>query len=220
MERVAEKKNGRKTRNFPFGVTGRLARQPRPVTRVWPPVDPGRWMGPQPLPASYADNRVVLLARDPHWLFAYWDLDPARQEQINRQHGPGVWESSRLALQLYDLNLPDRGRPVQEVAVYGLTNSWYLGGAEPGHTYQAELGLVTPQGHFIALGRSNTTSTPRAGISDLVDEEWLTIEELYHFPAGQVRAEGSPAFAEAMAKHLEQFLASPGLVGPWPSHRS
>src|SRR5687767_14533339 len=30
------------------------------------------------LPTTYGEDQIFLTARDPHWLFCYWDFDPTR----------------------------------------------------------------------------------------------------------------------------------------------
>src|SRR5690606_13332803 len=48
------------------------------------------------LPASYGSGRLFLTARDPHWLYANWDLTPEEQSAYNRQSADG-----HLVLRVY-----------------------------------------------------------------------------------------------------------------------
>ena len=38
-------------------------------------------------PETYGVNRVRLLVRDPEWIFAYWDVDPAAMKDLARSAG-------------------------------------------------------------------------------------------------------------------------------------
>ena len=38
--------------------------------------------------------------------------------------------------------------------------------------------MVGEDGHFVEITRSNTVHTPRYGVSELCDPEWMCIEEL------------------------------------------
>ena len=38
-------------------------------------------------PESYGENRVRLLVKDPEWLFAHWDVDPARARELRDELG-------------------------------------------------------------------------------------------------------------------------------------
>ena len=110
-------------------------------------------------PQSYGVNRVRLMVKDPHWLFAHWDVDSRVREQLRGEKGERVAALARLTLRLVDkaagnpVVLPDGAR------------SWYLRAA-PGHrSYEVELGLTLPSGEYRPLARSNAVSTPRVGPS-------------------------------------------------------
>jgi len=49
-------------------------------------------------------------------------------------------------------------------------------------------GLLSPEGRFLTLARSNHISMPRDGASDVLDEEWMLVDEefwkLYGLPSG------------------------------------
>ena len=34
------------------------------------------------LPSGYGDNKIVLLARDPWWIFAYWEILKDKKEAV------------------------------------------------------------------------------------------------------------------------------------------
>src|SRR5215831_10836865 len=50
--------------------------QPRLSPPVAKPVEPT-------LPQSYGTGKLALMARDPHWLYAHWDLTP--QQRVSAQ---------------------------------------------------------------------------------------------------------------------------------------
>jgi hypothetical protein len=41
-----------------------------------------------------------------------------------------------------------------------------------------DIGLLLPDGSFVVIARSNRVSLPPIGPSDVVDEEWVTLDEL------------------------------------------
>jgi hypothetical protein len=111
-------------------------------------------------PESYGVNRVRLLVKDPHWLFAHWDVDPRMREEIRRDKGERVAALARLTLRLTDSSGTGAAIVLPEGA-----RSWYLR-AVPGHrAYRVELGLTLPSGEYRPLSQSNTVSTPRLGPS-------------------------------------------------------
>jgi hypothetical protein len=111
-------------------------------------------------PESYGINRVRLLVKDPHWLFAHWDADPRVREELRGEKGERVAALARLTLRLMDDHGPGGAIVLPEGA-----RSWYLR-AVPGHTsYRVELGLTLPSGEYRPLATSNAVSTPRMGPS-------------------------------------------------------
>jgi hypothetical protein len=111
-------------------------------------------------PESYGVNRVRLLVKDPHWLFAHWDVDPRVREELRREKGERVAALARLTLRLTDSSGAGGAVVLPEGA-----RSWYLR-AVPGHrSYRVELGLTLPSGEYRPLSQSNTVSTPRLGPS-------------------------------------------------------
>jgi hypothetical protein len=111
-------------------------------------------------PESYGVNRVRLLVKDPHWLFAHWDVDPRVREELRREKGERVAALARLTLRLTDSSGAGAAIVLPEGA-----RSWYLR-AVPGHrSYRVELGLTLPSGEYRPLSQSNTVSTPRLGPS-------------------------------------------------------
>ena len=89
----------------------------------------------------------------------------------------------------------------QDIEVHGLINNWYIHADRPDTEFFAELG-VRVEGRFVALLRSNRVRTPRAGMSDMVDEEWVSLEEesrmIYVLSGGGTPGAGSVALQEMM----------------------
>jgi hypothetical protein len=112
-------------------------------------------------PETYGVNRVRLLVKDPHWLFAHWDVDPRVREGLRREKGERIAVLARLTLRLTD----DHGGIGGATVLPEGARSWYLR-AVPGHrSYRVELGITLPSGEYRSLARSNAVSTPRVGPS-------------------------------------------------------
>jgi len=171
------------------------------------------------LPHRYGTDRLVLMARDPAWLFAYWEVSAARQDDFDRVYGPQAWRGSRPALRVYDVTGVDfNGQNAQRVFDIGLheaTDNWHINVDAPDHSFLVDLGRVLPDGRFITLLRSNLVQTPRAGLSDRTDEQWMWIEGLYRSLRYQVGT-GSPLIVEEMAARSGEIplsVSSPSFSG-------
>jgi hypothetical protein len=131
------------------------------------------------VPRSYGECAITASVRDPYWLFAYWETDEARREQIARRYGCLAWDQSRPVLRVYDatnLYFFD-SRRYMEISVEDYANNWYIQTGRPNKTFCVELGRVRPDGSYIFLARSNFVSTPSDRISEVIDEEWLLLPE-------------------------------------------
>lgn len=140
------------------------------------------------LSPRYGDGRIVIMARDPHWIFAYWDLAP---EGLAGLHLPGSYP----ALRVYDVTgIPldgDREPPrvnYYDVPVNEEADNWYLQVNRPDHTLFVEIGRKTADGRFIALARSNLVTMPRDRVSEIINHDWPPLE------FSRERAPGSPEF--------------------------
>jgi len=154
--------------------------QPAPAPSA-PPVPAPQPPAPGPvyvergpdLPNQYGAGCLVAMVRDPHWVFLYWDLSGGVCDQIAKQYGAEIFHRASWVLRIY----PAGGEP-RDVAVVPEARNWYVSLAD-GVTYVFELGLNSPEHGFIRILRSNEVATPRYGISEVVDEEWRTLEEDY-----------------------------------------
>jgi hypothetical protein len=140
------------------------------------------------LPRTYDQDRIMLMTRDPFVVHAYWDVAPARLEREKAWFGWG----SKLSVRIYDITGVqfDGSNALAYVdqEVEERTGNWYFDLGRPSHSFCADLGLLSPEGRFLTIARSNYITTPRDGASDVIDEEWMIADEefwkLYGFAEG------------------------------------
>lgn len=147
------------------------------------------------LPESYGDNRLVLMVRDPYWVFAYWEMTPAYVDQFIKTHHLEKTEKEYV-LRLYQIARweGDRFVPgnIVDYPLYSFTRKYYMNVPSPGMEYVVDFGFRTPQGDFFTLLRSNKVSVPRDTMSDVVDEQWITLADeesfrrLYALSGGEI----------------------------------
>ncbi len=118
------------------------------------------------LPDSYGTRRLYLVARDPQFLFAYWDFYEAQLADLSQRAGDG-----NVYLQLY----LETGEKLQQIQVHGGTKNWYLQANRPGAAFYAELGFYHADGRFEPAARSGTVSTPRDHPSSRTDAKFVTL---------------------------------------------
>jgi hypothetical protein len=175
-----------------------------------------------PLPESYGDNRLVVLARDPLWFFAYWEFTPERIEQARQQAGAAAWDAGTWVLRVYDVSDFEQDgierAPFFEVNLSPQARQWYVKVERPGRAYTTQFGRRLPDGRFISLLRSNRIRLPLGRVSEKTDSQWMAIgygtaeeekwNKLMEAAAGVTQASrGSDDVSKTMAKRWE-FLRS------------
>jgi hypothetical protein len=146
------------------------------------------------LPDSYGSRKLFLVARDPHILFAYWDLDP-----VQYQEAAHAADHGKVFLELY---VPGEGR-VQQIHVWDSHKNWYLQVNRPDTQFIAQLGFYRG-GVFEVLARSYEVRTPRDDLSPNTDSRFVTIpfhlsfQELYQLISGHLQP--GEELAEALAR--------------------
>ena len=147
------------------------------------------------LPESYGTKKLFLVARDPHILFAYWDLNQVQYQEAARTACDG-----KVFLEVY---VPGEGR-VQQIHIWDCHKNWYLQVNRPDTTFVAQLGYYRGDGSFEVLARSAEVRTPRDTLSPNTDARFVTIpfhvsfRELYDMIAAQ--AQPGEELAETLAR--------------------
>jgi len=125
------------------------------------------------LPEAYGTRRLFLTARDPHWLYAHWDLTRQQQSRLNTRSADG-----HLVLRIYAGKI--EGHPLCEIHVHPESRHWFAHVERAGNSYAAELGCYTPVGRWMRVAVSSATVTPPDAVSAETDAEFATIP--FEFP--------------------------------------
>ena len=134
-----------------------------------------------PLPDTYGDTLIVLLPRDPQWIFAYWEISDRTKEDVSKKYGANILQRSKPAIRVYDVtNVNFNGSNANrsfDIFITPEAKNWYIYVGMPKRNYCADLGLLVDDGVFITLARSNVVATPAGGISDVYDEQWMLVKD-------------------------------------------
>jgi hypothetical protein len=167
----------------------------------------------QQIPQDYNDTQIVLMVRDPYWIYSYWSISEETRNLISKT--VTVWEELSLVLRVYDItNCNFDGSNSNyffDISINQGVNNWYIHVGGPNRTFCVDLGFIQENGNFYTITRSNIVSTPRDNVSDVIDEEWMIIEEdfrkLYHLTAGGI-GNSSAELVESLIKRLEREMGS------------
>jgi phosphate transport system substrate-binding protein len=104
------------------------------------------------------ESRVVLKARSPQEVEAYWDIAPEQMQSLRQQGG------NNLAIRLYDVTDIDLDtqspHSVQQFDCDELTHRQRLAIATPDRDYLAELGSLNRSSQWISIARSAQVHVP------------------------------------------------------------
>ena len=125
------------------------------------------------LPEAYGTRQLFLAARDPHWLYAHWDLTREQQSHCNARSADG-----HLILRIYAGKV--EGRPICEIHIHPESRHWFAHVERAGDSYAAELGYHSPRGKWVRVAVSGSTITPPDTISSESGAEFATIP--FEFP--------------------------------------
>ncbi len=170
-------------------------------------------------PPGYGDNRIVLLVRDPWWIFAYWEIRKDREEDILRKIESSGDSQEKSILRVYDVtNINFNGTNAHsffDIDLKGLANNWYINVGSPDRSWVVDIGMLSKKGNFYLLARSNVVKTPHFGMSDQLDAEWMVPEDeywkMFSLSGGFGVGKGSLEVREMIAKRLEEQVSSGGI---------
>jgi hypothetical protein len=150
------------------------------------------------LPESYGTKKLFLTARDPHWLYAHWDLTREQQLKLNAQSADG-----HLVLRIYAHKI--EGHPTYEIHVHPESRHWFTHVERAGNSYVAELGYYSALGKWTRISTSSGTMTPPDAISSETDTDFATIP--FEFPFAKLMEIVKAALCEnlPLAQALEEL---------------
>ena len=160
------------------------------------------------MPGNYGDNIIYLLIRDPFWIYAYWEIQKDHQEQSLKTLG-GRWDEVRSVLRVYDTTEKNAAPSFYDIELQGMAINWFIH-VEANHSYVVEIGLRHHDGRFVALARSNEVMTPRASVSDVIDEQWmgLDFDQIFALSGGMQAGKSSQELRNLMEKNLHSTISS------------
>jgi uncharacterized protein len=121
------------------------------------------------IPQAYGTGKLFLAARDPHWIYCYWDFTHDQMNDMRRhaQHG-------ELKLKIFAGR--DSSAPLnQELVLAHGAQNWYVHTNHPNCDFCAEFGYYNDRGEFHVASRSNVTRAPSDRVSDRTEARFVTI---------------------------------------------
>jgi hypothetical protein len=153
------------------------------------------------LPSLSARTHCVLMPRDPHVIFAYWDYSTADMERLEARLQSAA-KPGRLVLRV-------NGPPghAQDIEIGPCARNAYIHVGQDNAGYSVDVGIVNEKNHFTALSHSNTVRTPPETSSTRNDLIWQDITP---------KKESPPFIREEMGENIKE---EGKIHGQEPVHR-
>src|ERR1700736_3424046 len=154
-----------------------------------------------PLPTGYGE--MFLIARDPHWLFTYWDFDYAKFPTPRK-----------LFIEVYRNNELESTVEINEIA-----RNWYIPVQSAGSDYTVVFGYRDANGIWTEVGKAGPTQTPPESISPNWDTRFATVPFHLSFNflldvVSAARSEGQP-LTETLARLQQAAIGGQGGSSSW-----
>jgi hypothetical protein len=175
---------------------------------------------PKDLPAGYGKDRIVVMVRDPYWLHCYWELTRHAIQRAEAALGQ-EWHTAKPILRLLDVSSQDTTSTAEsilrDIDIHGGCNNWYIDVSNPPRSFRVDIGYLARSGRFYVLARSNVVTTPRAGVSDVIDENWADIDQkkadrIYAMSGGFDPTASSLELKQLFEERLRRPLGSPAVT--------
>lgn len=163
------------------------------------------------LPNGYGETQAALLPRDPHWMFIYWEITDSKKSEICSAYGADIFNKARQVIRVYDItgSEGETSNRFFDIPVILDSRNWYINVAESGRTYICELGLVTEDGRFIGIVKTNKVALPPGRVSNVTDEKWMSVsgdfEKLLQLSGIEYIGKGSGEVAKSLAQRWEML---------------
>ena len=169
------------------------------------------------LPDSYGTGRLFLAARDPHWLYASWDLKKEDQKKFNSMSREG-----HLVIKVFRGG--EEKTAVPDVHVHPESRNWFIHVPDAETRYYAVLGYYDRASDWNELARSRGTLTPPDAPSSDQTAEFATIPRHVTFQTLQDTVkefikENIPLVRAVLKSSPEEQAQNPAQAEtqkPWP----
>jgi hypothetical protein len=152
------------------------------------------------LPEAYGTQQLLLTARDPHWLYAHWDLTLQQQRYFN-----SLSIDRHMLLRIH--TQASGGGTFAEVHVHPESRYWFLHVDRAATRYICELGFYSRDGEWVSISTSAATITPPEAASTETTAQFVTIP--YELPLPKLVSLVKEAVREQapLAAALEELRA-------------
>jgi len=136
-------------------------------------------------PDFYYKDRLVLMVKNPFTLHAYWEITTHLR---NMNPGQLILRTYGFTPEIYFFD----NKIEQE------KENYYIDVNRPDTEFYAQIGIYS-NNRFKPILESNRVRTPRNTVSDVIDQNWLSLKEVYLRTLRKRQGPSSPEFIEGLS---------------------
>ncbi|SRR5579862_17747 len=163
------------------------------------------------LPLSYGEKTLYLIARDPHWLFCYWDVDWTQYPASLTRGGE----------RKFSLKVSGGGQDGL-IEINPEARNWYIPVNQAGATFVVELGYFNTEGAWTTIIRSNEAATPSDVLAAASASDFATVPFHLTFQRLVDMVKATMATGESLIHALSRLQGegrhlsfAPGAIPDW-----
>jgi hypothetical protein len=200
MSKESKKKSGIRTTSDPVPSEKTKGQEPKSKAPI-EPADKLKFEDLGPLPTGYGE--MFLIARDPHWLFTYWDFEYSTFPTPRK-----------LFIQVYRNSELESTVEINEIA-----RNWYIPVQSAGSRYNVVFGYRDAKDVWTSVGKAGPTQTPPESISPNWDTQFATVPFHLSFNflldvVSAARSQGQP-LTETLARLQQAAIGGEAGSSSW-----
>lgn len=129
-------------------------------------------------PIGPGGDQIHVVARDPYWLYAHWEITEATIERVVSELR-NEWDGCKGILRVHSFpsggDGPTDPPGFTDVEVDEDSTSWYIHAGVPNRSFRVDVGVLTPSGTFYPIAASNTVTTPSDRVAPDGGEVWIDL---------------------------------------------
>jgi len=118
------------------------------------------------LPETYGENSIFLIARDPKWLFVYWDIAWNNFATFDMKNG-----ERKVFLKV----LHSDGGAESTIEINTEARNWYIPVTQAATAYYVEIGYYNKKGKWTVIATSGEATTPADSMAPEHDVDFATV---------------------------------------------
>jgi hypothetical protein len=130
------------------------------------------------LPKTYGTDQIIIMAKNPTWGYAYWEITEKTINELKERYGDN-YINNKWYLRVFDITEQKiENAPFFDLLIEKDMRHRFINFQKPNRVYTAKVGILA-NNDFNDIITSNVIKTPSSKPSNDFTEEWMVVNEYY-----------------------------------------